>query len=851
MTHPVEVVAEIMAGAGPLDVAGDFYLLSTGAIGSNATVPDQTALDIVADIDVRVDATLDSWTAPAGTGYEIFGKFAPPSNQSWLLWTDANRRLVFWWSTTGADFIDAYSTVPLPIASGRLAVRAALDVNNGSGGWTVRLYTAPTIAGPWTQLGAAISEAGVTSIHNSTATLGVGNVPGSGFPSPPGRFHAAQVYADLAATDARANPDFTAQDPGTTSFTDDAGRTWSVNGTASIAGFDWEPIPDDTNGRKRLQSLSWDTGRTDPLSWFPAGTAEATFRSNDRLLDPDYTAGQYSGQLLPQVPLRFRSVTPDADLFYGFPQSGWEQAYDKPYAARSTVRLRDLLGVIDEMPLPRSAYEAEVLTDNPVAFWRLDETAGTQMSDSSGAGRHGRYDNTVLGEDPLIFGDGNAVLFPHVGENRGEWQGEGLPVGAPCTIEAWVKTDRDPLAVKTIVMVQRDSSLGSGLWFQIAPAADGSPNGELVINFFGLGTFYKARGHTRLDDGDVHHVVCTIAGNAPGDVQLYVDGGVETKTTFTVGNPGPWSGHLLWTIGNTTTSGHGEWGFDGTIDEVAVYDYVLSAEQVASHYAAGTTAFDEETSGERIDRVLDLIGVPAALRDIAAGDTTVGPADYGGSTVGSYLNRVVESEQGYLYVDHPAGGKLTFRGRYDRLTAARSTTSQATFTDDPDSADWKYRDEIAADPNSLDQVVNTVEVRWRGGTEVVTDDVSVAAYGPRNRSLTTEASSPVSARSAGAWLTSRWGRPHSRVRSLPLTPGGKQTGLAAVVVGQRISDRVTVRRRPVNVGAPVVNELIVEGIHQELTSDGAWLATYHLSDADTSQVWIWGTSTWGETTAWG
>jgi Concanavalin A-like lectin/glucanases superfamily len=39
-------------------------------------------------------------------------------------------------------------------------------------------------------------------------------------------------------------------------------------------------------------------------------------------------------------------------------------------------------------------------------------------------------------------------------------------------------------------------------------------------------------------------------------------------------------------IGTNTRYNH-EW-FQGAIDEVAVYDYALSADQVAAHYAAGT-----------------------------------------------------------------------------------------------------------------------------------------------------------------------------------------------------------------------------------------------------------------------
>jgi hypothetical protein len=853
-----QVIPEWMPGAGPFTVPGDFYLeVPTGVTGpdGNASTPDHPSLDIVGDIDIRVEVTLDDWSPTSArwlvSKYDSVGV----DERSYLFYLNTNGLPAFQWSTNGTSGGLLFSTSGVSLADtvGRLALRFTLDVNDGSGNRVGSFYTAPSINGAWTLLDTDI-VAGTTSIHSGAAVLEVGNSLDNGTTGLGGRIHAMELRSSIGGTIV-ADPDFTVQPPGTPSFVDSTGKTWTVNAAAAIDGFDWEAIPDEvieSTVRQRLQSLTWEVGRSNELDRFPPAPGTAVFRSNDRLLDPEYTSGDFFGLLLPRVPVRFRTVDPAADLYYGFPEDGWRQAYDKPYASRCTIDMVDLLGVISEMPLPQSAYDAEVLADNPKAFWKLDESEGTQMADSSGNGRHGIYDNGLLGQDPLVFGDGNSVEFPNVGDNRGRWTGEGLPEGAPCTLEAWVQTTRDTLLVKTIIAVQRDATLSSVLWFQIAPAAQGSPNGELVI-YFGIGSAPKFRGHTRIDDNRPHHVVCTIDGTTASDIQLYVDGVIQTKTLHSGSTPaGPWTHDLAWTVGNIIDSGSGEWGFDGLVDEVAVYDYILSADRIAAHYEAGTSAFDGDSTGARINRVLDIIGVPEALRDIGVGDTTVGPATYGGDTVGSYLNKVVESEQGVLFVDHPGGGKLKFRGRYARLTEARSTTSQATFTDDLDTVDgWCYRNDIAPEPNGMASVVNSVDIQWRGGTELVAADDSITRYGPKNRTLTTEAPTPQAARSAGLWLLGRYSEPQSRIRRLPLGPGGGQTGLDAVVLGQQISDRITVERHPQRIGSVITNELIVEGIRNEMNPDGSWYATYNTSNADDTQVWIWGVSTWGETTAWG
>jgi len=128
------------------------------------------------------------------------------------------------------------STVSVSYANGqRGAVRAILDVDNGAAGRTARFYTASSVDGPWTQLGADVVAGGTTSIFNGTGVLEIGTydnglvVAGSTSMT----VHAAQVRNSIDGT-VVANPDFSAQLAGTTSFTDTAGRAWTVNGAALI-----------------------------------------------------------------------------------------------------------------------------------------------------------------------------------------------------------------------------------------------------------------------------------------------------------------------------------------------------------------------------------------------------------------------------------------------------------------------------------------------------------------------------------------------------------------------------------------------------------------------------------------
>ncbi|MGW0495040.1 hypothetical protein ACWD0Z_06255 [Streptomyces sp. NPDC003007] len=224
--------------------------------GGDASTPDTAALDITGDIDVRVDLTLLNWLQPepGTTGiFDLFAKYAS-TGRSWLLGT-LDDTVLFRWSQDGTNLLNAQSA-PLPIpADGRLALRATLDVDNGSGGRTITFYTAPTMAGPWTQLGSPVVQAGTTSIANTDTAVKVGDATNFVFTEALGRIHAAEVRNGIGGTVVAA-PDFTVQAAGTTSFVDSAGRSWTVNGAASI-----------TNRHTRLMHEL----AAYPTRWHPSG----------------------------------------------------------------------------------------------------------------------------------------------------------------------------------------------------------------------------------------------------------------------------------------------------------------------------------------------------------------------------------------------------------------------------------------------------------------------------------------------------------------------------------------------------------------------------------------------------
>jgi hypothetical protein len=218
-----------------------------------ASTPDHASLDITGDLDVRARIEPDAWSNGLYwvTGnrnltpiQRICGKWgtlgSPTTDQSWIFSLAGPGWPILEWTTGGTaatETIIAPMNSPTLAASGPLWVGFTLDVNDGAGHNVVRFYQSTVHPPPadittW-ELVLTSTQGGNTSIYSGAALLYVGLRAG-GIPGFRGRFHALQVRNGINGT-LVANPDFSAQAPGVTSFNDSTGKTWTLGGVASIS----------------------------------------------------------------------------------------------------------------------------------------------------------------------------------------------------------------------------------------------------------------------------------------------------------------------------------------------------------------------------------------------------------------------------------------------------------------------------------------------------------------------------------------------------------------------------------------------------------------------------------------
>ncbi|MFH9430231.1 hypothetical protein ACH4JZ_18310 [Streptomyces sp. NPDC017615] len=208
------------------------YLTMSGAT-DRATTPDVAALDITGDLDLRWDGEAD-WYA---NGAQILlGKWGTVGNRSYHLRLQ-DGALYIHATLDGSSGRISGRSLPAQLPR-RAALRATLDVDNGAGGTTARMYWAPTMAGPWTQMGADVVDTPTVSVYAGTAPLSI--APEQLDLADPvrhpvvGRTYKAEVRNGIDGP-LVASPDFTAQPQGYGgTFTDSAGRVWTVAADAEV-----------------------------------------------------------------------------------------------------------------------------------------------------------------------------------------------------------------------------------------------------------------------------------------------------------------------------------------------------------------------------------------------------------------------------------------------------------------------------------------------------------------------------------------------------------------------------------------------------------------------------------------
>jgi hypothetical protein len=231
---------------------------------------------------------------------------------------------------------------------------------------------------------------------------------------------------------------------------------------------------------------------------------------------------------------------------------------------------------------PSGPYAEEIQKVRPFAYWRLDEFEGPVAVDA-----RNHQPATYVGDiafylegpaSPSFSGPTIRNRCVHLAGGYLKAASAKLPV--PSSVELWI-WNGFPVDVRPVtahLLAGEDKQLGDLVGI-------GGTNGEPGKLFLQCGSKNLSGGNSPASWGKRklalrtwHHVVLT---RGPNDAaKVYLDGTLEIDTSMPSSDPASRS--------DLYVGGYpGGAGFEGRIDEVAVYDRLLTADEVMKHYRLG------------------------------------------------------------------------------------------------------------------------------------------------------------------------------------------------------------------------------------------------------------------------
>ncbi|QDS89894.1 FecR protein [Rosistilla ulvae] len=299
----------------------------------------------------------------------------------------------------------------------------------------------------------------------------------------------------------------------------------------------------------------------------------------------------------------------------------------------ANLRILDLgtefeVDVIDDQHIAVRVLDGQVDVQSrirlPLYYWNFDSSATTDGLAAAGVpltfGSRAKRTGGIVGTGAVQF-DNSHDAFIEINEGLGSTVGTGaMACSSGISIEAMFISDwsgnfkdydeifrKEDGDYRFLLSFQNDENVGQYAEPLVA-------NGPCLS--FGL--HLEELGYSELDmpldgregrptvaeltDGRPHHVVATY-DSFTGKKSLYIDGRLRFEHTFSVGILAISGGSVKACIGNNKWNNNE--AFNGIIDEVALYDFGLTAIEIEAHYqnaVRGKPYFDGESqplAGER------------------------------------------------------------------------------------------------------------------------------------------------------------------------------------------------------------------------------------------------------------
>lgn len=305
------------------------------------------------------------------------------------------------------------------------------------------------------------------------------------------------------------------------------------------------------------------------------------------------------------------------------------------------------------------------LNSGLVGYWGLDDGSGTSATDSSTNGNTGTLTNSPTWTTGQI---GGAVNFDGTDDHITAGAPTSLNMTGAMTVSAWIYPETFGGGGGKGRIVDKDGNATTGFIFAVDNVTVAS-GFAFMVNTTVAPRFLGAANTITLNTWQ--HVTATLDGNKIAT--LYKNG---MKVASASVSEFPTTGSNNFVIGGRTTDNARN--FDGSIDELHVYNRALSADEVLQLYnLTAPTGVDTALEGYWSFNGQDVSGTTAFDRS-------------GGSNSGTLTN-------GPIKVKGKVGQALDFDDTNDYVSVADSAALDATDTADLTLSGWFYRDTATTD----------------------------------------------------------------------------------------------------------------------------------------------------------
>ncbi len=252
------------------------------------------------------------------------------------------------------------------------------------------------------------------------------------------------------------------------------------------------------------------------------------------------------------------------------------------YARSDTIGVQQRTSLTAQRPL---GYADRILANNPVAYWRLGEAAGTVAVDSSGNNLNADYEGGVdQDQDGAILSDTDSAVYTDgTDDYLHKSTTDELKLSDDMTISLWLKPDELPADEACLITYSGlTEGPGDNVSYQIVLTDDGEID---YLQEYGNGKDEDCTFEDLNIEADTWLNLVLTRNRGDRTIRLYLDGQFVGSWDGFGPPPHPNSGKdgELY-IG----SAYGADSFlNGHLDDIALFDQELSAEEILALYNAG------------------------------------------------------------------------------------------------------------------------------------------------------------------------------------------------------------------------------------------------------------------------